>query len=277
VSIDSLLTTPVGNYLLDELVAHADLAAADVTETDLYAFVTRAAAHASSARWRVPPVRIFPWDAVATVEEATALSRAVLTSAAARWWSSRALDRDQLWIGAQDATPGPGRPSPSLYSKPPNDIWTSSALDDGTSAWWPLLRAGPDSPPPEQTQSRWRLTPRAGVRVCEITSAPDWARLCETFPAPDGAPDWHAVAHEYDGVHLSVEGLIRAQCIAIDTSHGTAMLDGWDVESTAWLRWCFDSVERVGELGPDHVHTTAPVRTGTVSRALASLRARRRS
>jgi hypothetical protein len=269
VSIDSLLSTPVGHYVLDEIVRRdiTVAAIAAISETDLYQCVTAGAAEASSAKFRNPPVRIFPWNEVTTLEAVTALSDAALASEAARWWSSLALDRAQLWIGAQHAVPQPANPSPRHYDKPPNEIWTSSALADGTSAWWPLLREGADRPPPTETQSVWRLMPSPDARVFEIRSAQHYAWLRNEFG------DWDAIAREYDGIHLTVEGLIRAQVVAC----GSVMLDNWDAESTAWLRWCFDGVERVGELEPDGVHISTPVRHNPVRRGFSSLRARRKS
>lgn len=266
VTIDSLLSTRVGNYVLDALVERGVTTAAidAITETALYECVTAGAAEASSAKFRDPPARGFPWDEVTTLEVVTALSDAVLSSEAARWWSSRALDRAQLWIGAPDAIPQPANPSPRHYDKPPNEIWTSSALDDGTSAWWPRLREGADGPPPTETQSVWRLTPSPAARVFEITSAQDYAWLRSEFA------DWDAIAQAYDGIHLGVEGLIRAQGVPC----GSVTLDDWDVESTAWLRWCFDGLERVAELEPDHAHTSVPVRHNPIRRAISSLRAR---
>ena len=252
-----LARTPVGQRILDHLVGdridpqHLET----ISQTALYATVTWCAEWESSLRWSPCPDPPAAWLRIASTQEGDALADAVTKCAAAQWWSAPALDRTQLWIGARDASPGPGHPSPRHYGKPHNEIWTSSALDDGSSAWWHLLRQGADSPPPDVAQSVWRLTPRADARVYEINAPDDWARLCEAFPVvvADGyvGPDWDAVAAEYDGVHLSVEGLIRAQCVEVETAYGTAKLDTWDAESTAWLQWCFDAVARVGEVEPD--------------------------
>ena len=50
-------------------------------------------------------------------------------------------------------------------------------------------------------------------------------------------PEWAAVAHRLDGVHLSVAGLIAAQGVPVAGTDGLRMLWGWDTESTAWLNW----------------------------------------
>jgi hypothetical protein len=268
--------------LLDDLVCRG-IDARRLTalpQTALYTMITSAAAHVSSEKWSDPDPPD-SWLRIAGSPEGDALVDALARCHATRWWADRALDRAQLWIGPNDASPQPSDPSTRSYGRPTAVTWTSSALDDGSSAWWHLLREGADGPPPETTQSVWRLTPQADARVYEITTAEDWAELCEAFAfvMVDGyvGPDWAAVANEYDGVHLTVEGLIRAQCVEVETAYGTAKLDNWDAESTAWLRWCFGSVERVGELEPVSSHVSTPVRHNPIRRAFTSLRARRGS
>jgi hypothetical protein len=252
-----LARAPVGRRLLDDVVRNG-IDARDVdtlSETALYAMVTFAAEWTSSEKWSPAPDPPDAWIRIAGTPTGDALTEAVTGCAAAQWWSTPALERAQLWIAAIDAIPENGHPSPRHYGKPPNQIWTSSALDDGSSAWWHLLRVGADRAPPETTHSVWRLTPRSDARVYEIRAAEDWARLCEAFPfvMVDGyvGPDWDAIANEYDGVHLTVEGLIRAQCVEVETRYGTAKLDAWDAESTAWLQWAFERVERIGYMEPD--------------------------
>ena len=112
------------------------------------------------------------------------------------------------------------------------------------------MKEGADGPPPEGPCSIWRLTPLPHARVFEIREPADYRWLCETFPGPvvDGriGPDWEAAGEQFDGIHLTVEGLIRVQGLEIDTSRGPAMLEAWDAESTAWLHWAIGPVERLG-------------------------------
>src|SRR5439155_5098853 len=137
-----------------------------------------------------------------------------------------------------------------LAGKPPTAIWTSSALAGQPSAWWPVLRDGADAAPPEGPQSIWRITPDPEARVFEIRVPEDWQWLCEAFPASIRndlvLPDWEAAADLFDGIHLTVEGLIRVQGLRLETAQGAAMLDDWDAEATAWLRWSVVDVERLG-------------------------------
>jgi hypothetical protein len=171
---------------------------------------------------------------------------------AARWWPDPVGARPQVWLGRVAAAPTSGVLPRSAGGKPPTEIWTSSAVAGLPSAWWPVLREGADSAGPEGPQSIWRLTPHPEARVFEIRTPDDWQWLCETFPGPvaDGRvmPGWEAAAEQFDGIHLTVEGLIRVQGLQIETNRGPAMLDNWDAESTAWLRWSVVALERLGNV-----------------------------
>ncbi len=134
--------------------------------------------------------------------------------------------------------------------------------------------------------SRWLLPVRPGSRVWEMERPADWARLVETFPraatkehggwelpGPNQrptelgyllsvpgqhaarvghlrhlVPDWAAVAHDYDGVHLSWAGFLTAEGFVSDLpDRGVAMLRYWSSERTLWLR---DVFGEPGPLGP---------------------------
>jgi hypothetical protein len=58
-------------------------------------------------------------------------------------------------------------------------------------------------------------------------------------------PDWQAVSQDWDGVHLSIGGLLTTERVRWGTPGHETHLFGWSVESTAWLRWVFGSVERL--------------------------------
>jgi hypothetical protein len=63
-------------------------------------------------------------------------------------------------------------------------------------------------------------------------------------------PDWQAVARDWDGIHLSVGGVLTAERVRWGQPRAQTHLFGWDVESTAWLRWVFDRVERLPDVDP---------------------------
>lgn len=266
-SFDTIAGSPVGVRMLDMLVADEFAAArtiSDLSEAALYEIVTVAAEQVSSERWSASPGRYWPWEERASAEMVDRLARAVPVSAAARWWSATVFDRPQVWIGRAAATPAEGITAQELVGKPPTAIWTSSALAGHPSAWWPVLRNGADGEHPDGPHSIWRITPHPDARVFEIRAPEDWPWLCETFPGPlrDGVllPDWEAAKQQFDGIHLTVEGLIRAQGLPVETTRGPTMLDNWDAESTAWLRWSVVELQRLGTVAVERVPQTRPSR-----------------
>ncbi len=58
-------------------------------------------------------------------------------------------------------------------------------------------------------------------------------------------PDWSAVAHDWDAVHLTLGGLLTSEQVRVESSAGWTELWGWGAEQTLWLRWCFTAVERL--------------------------------
>ena len=58
-------------------------------------------------------------------------------------------------------------------------------------------------------------------------------------------PNWSAVAVDWDGVHLTLGGLLTAEKARVADVAGWSMLRFWDMEQTMWLRWAFADVERL--------------------------------
>ncbi|HEY5013626.1 MAG TPA: hypothetical protein VIK61_13115 [Acidimicrobiia bacterium] len=262
-SFDTIATSPVGTRMLDRLVSDGFPSArplSDLSEAALYRIAFEAAVEVSSEKWSARPGRSEPWERRESAGVVDQLARAVPTCAAARWWSFAATRRPQVWLGRAADTPAEGVLAPHIAGKPRTEIWTSSAVEGLPSAWWPYLERGADGPMPGP-RSIWRLTPGPDARVFEIRTPADWLFLCETFPGPvvDGwvVPGWDAAAEHFDAIHLTVEGLVRVQGVRIETTRGPAMLDNWDTESTAWLRWSIGAVERLGGIR-DPTHRSEP-------------------
>ncbi|MCY3543078.1 MAG: hypothetical protein OXH22_03405 [Chloroflexi bacterium] len=141
---------------------------------------------------------------------------------------------------------------------------------------------------------QWRLRVSDAARVYEINGPADWHRLCAKYPAGSArdasdpsesdnegwtlyplatlprdseeqdfatdmaswlTPNWSAVAAEWDGVHLTLGGLLTAEKVRVASAAGWSMLRFWDMEQTMWLRWVFDDVERL----PDRDAIPLPV------------------
>ena len=90
----------------------------------------------------------------------------------------------------------------------------------------------------------------------EIHGPSDWHELCVRYPAveeDDGrlVPNWGAVSEEWDGVHLSLGGLLTTEQARYESSAGWTMLEYWHAEQTYWLR----SLEVESTRMPDYEET----------------------
>lgn len=59
--------------------------------------------------------------------------------------------------------------------------------------------------------------------------------VIESNGEPWVVPDWPAVADQFDGVHLTMMGLLTFQGLPVATPLGATALLGWDSESTCWF------------------------------------------
>ena len=104
----------------------------------------------------------------------------------------------------------------------------------------------------------WEISVPNDVQVFEIHGPADWNRLCVRYPAagvtdgpPDKewlVPDWGAAAEDWDGVHLSLGGLLTAEQVRYQSEDGISMLNFWQAEQTYWLRGFVSNARRL----PDH-------------------------
>ena len=212
-------------------------------------------------------------DALAQGPRLVGLARTLLARPETAWWFGPVERGAQEWISRSRERPDPGRlvtptAAPSTWErdaqKPRGGLYTSTAAD-GTSSALALLAEGYGDynlPPP---LVRYRLRAAADARVCEIDGPVAWHRLCARYPAAadDGrlVPDWALVVREWDGVHLTLGGLLAAEQVRVEGPTGWTEHRSWDAEQTVWLRWCFETVERLPDLPAlplSPVHTLAP-------------------
>jgi hypothetical protein len=227
-----MVDCPVGSWVIRFLRAEGR-PIAHLGEADLYQTVVDAAINVTSLG--VPAALAWaPSLEVGTLE----VAGEVLGCDAARWWSATWRQRPQIWLSKGQSSPEPQRHREAAPGKPRAVMWTSSAVAGLPSAWWPYFVG---HAPVELTA--WEVPVRPEARVFEIRSPRDWQWLCEQFGMLKDKhhrllhPDWDAVGGEFDGVHLTVEGLISTQGVPVERDQGRVMLWGWDVECTAWLRW----------------------------------------
>ena len=87
--------------------------------------------------------------------------------------------------------------------------------------------------------SAWRVRFLREVRVWEVHAPEDWHALCVAYPRTreDGrlAPDWEAAAREWDGVHISLGGVLSSERVRNEDGHGWSMMEEWNVERTRWI------------------------------------------
>ena len=108
----------------------------------------------------------------------------------------------------------------------------------------------------------WAIRIIEKVRVFEIHGPTDWHKLCVRYPARDRddrlVPNWGGVSEEWDGVHLSLGGLLTTEQNRYESSAGWSMLDFWHAEQTYWLRSVEAEVERQPDfdrgMGPPFPH-----------------------
>ena len=207
-----------------DLVAQLD----DLTDEDLYRHIAFAVSLQHSGRdFTARPTPELDHIATAVLRRLStgSLGDTSLRSPQARYATDMAPRTIQVADGPSSAT---------APDKPVGALWTSSVLPEGTSMWqWgELAEFGPDRPLFTVT-----FDP-ADIRLFTIDSPFDYGRLVNRYPrSSDGRVQvcWARAAEDLDAVHLTVPGLLTAQHVPVTTSRGTAILTGWDAESTAWL------------------------------------------
>jgi hypothetical protein len=128
-----------------------------------------------------------------------------------------------------------------MSNKPKNGFWTSSETTRGCSEWTSWCSS--EMPEAIEGRGRYAMAVRPDARVLIIDSLADLKAMHSRFGIKNmpfmTVFDWNAVAHYYDGVHLTSRG-------QDETRHSHPLdLYGWDVESTVWFKWCFSHVEEL--------------------------------
>ena len=182
------------------------------------------------------------------------------TAGTATWFAQ--LDRKrQEWMSSAGLAPDASSFHPDLRSygagitKPRRALWTSTSVGEGSSGWLHYVHWGEDRWEPPYL--RWSLEVLATARVYEVHGPQAWQTLCLAYPASSRLaypvetpaalvePDWQGVARDWDGIHLSVGGLLTTERVRWGRPGAQAHLYGWGVESTVWLRWVFGAVQRL--------------------------------
>jgi hypothetical protein len=182
------------------------------------------------------------------------LASDLLTHPASAWWVEPLRRSEQVWVAADGSAPTAGSFTPpepigswERYAQKPSTCFFTSTLIDGQSSAWAAMEKGTSDFDYPFPLTCWKLSSQDDARVYEIDGPQAWHALCAGYPARDNdgklAPDWPAVAEEWDAVHLSLGGLLLAEQVEVESEAGWSAHWGWHAEQTVWLRWCFTSVE----------------------------------
>ncbi len=171
------------------------------------------------------------------------------------WWWADLDPSNQIWVSPQmpkgkDNPPDPVVPKPFAPEqwrtpRPSNHLWPdtyaqkTSTLVGGTTSdvmAYALYAGDHVSAFP---LAAWSVQFPSDVRVFEIHAPADWHRLCRSFPrhASDGrlVPAWDNVAQYWDGVHLSLGGMLSCAGVPVYDGEEWSMMEFWHSEITRWL------------------------------------------
>jgi hypothetical protein len=106
----------------------------------------------------------------------------------------------------------------------------------------------------EEGANVWQINVSHSARVYEVTANSDWQKLVASYPKDvtknrqeswawtgwNGKwllPNWSAVSHDWDAVHLSVSAYLSLAGVRLSVGpHASTMLAGWNPDETYWLR-----------------------------------------
>lgn len=284
--VEQLISCPAGCAFL--LIAEEHYSRiSDLAEPEP-AFLATGAAIEAISPWRAEGNAWLKAEALRHGPRLRPLAAAILDQPGIAWWWAP-LDRDaQLWTTQASHEPFPPAGAFPTPTAPPNRseryaqipdraIYTSTAYDDLSA----LLVAGLTNlgdwivkPPIE----RKRIRVRADARVVEIHDAQSWHSFVHRYPTfgahkthwwegmphdtPWGqgggfVPDWAAVARKWEGVHVSLWGMLMIEQVRVGEGNDWTEHWGQSGECTLWMRDVFadiEDIEPIGELGPpEHV------------------------
>ena len=196
-------------------------------------------------------------------EDYLALAREWLEAHSDHPWQAKLSHQRQAW----PADASQHAPSESDFSPPSgyfgHGVWrprrggleTTTMIEGWPSQWRISYRW-----PPEVQLKLWSFAVRPSARLLEIHEAEDWRQLTErypvlvesrplveqpdvTLPAPLYLPDWSKVAKDWDGVRMTMGGILASAYVVQSVLDGYTLLnDQIADERTLWMNWVFEGV-----------------------------------
>ncbi|GAA3635083.1 hypothetical protein [Microlunatus ginsengisoli] len=248
-----------------------------------------------AAYWQPPGDQEKAADDPTVTDALRPVAAAVAAAPDAGWWTRPYLANDQpyvSWIEDERATRATPPPLTGVTDRLTE--WRREAQQPGSVWWstpnrWDVVTTAPSSRHVAAIQlalvedsQGWhrarvaRLQPRPEARVYEVGGVEDWTALVEAYPLDVGAsrgrswhaltgrdhrwllPDWPRVAHDYDGVHLTVLAYLSGAGRALPAAGGMTVLAGWEPDVTIWLTDALSQAEN-----PTTWIATQPTRSTT--------------
>ena len=153
---------------------------------------------------------------------------------------------EALFVSAKGNAAIQARPKPFYVG-----LFTSTGVFNTYGMWRAYLEAYESSPPFQRPRRTWAVVPRPDSVVREITSAAQWVDFVVAYPRRGErflVPDWRAVAEDYDGIHMTLSAILATDGLCFAAGDDTVECGHWHMESTFWLRWCFESTTLVETL-----------------------------
>lgn len=216
--------------------------------------IAAAIAAAPAAAWWDSPVELVALRYTSLFDEGETPAAPALTGAVERLaaWRERTVAEETR--AARDRPADPAAPITGTW-------WSTPAMTSLVTTTRPLPGLGSialvweEDSLAQRNAAVWSLRAIREPRVWEIDRPGAWQRLVEQYPLEVThsrrhdwydttgrtgrwyIPDWHAVAADWDAVHLSVAGYLTTATRALPLAEPEAatVLAGWDPDQTWWL------------------------------------------
>lgn len=197
-------------------------------------------------------------DVLAAAQSYSDVAAEIIESGASDWWW-RSLDRrSQSVLTSNAARPDIGRTrdfaAEHLACNPaglPYGLLTTTSTRLGDEILAAQLCDASFTSRLGQPMGCWAVPVTGEARIFEIHFPSDYLALCESYPSTGPIPRawprhwrlgsramwprWSAVARDWDGIHISVAGLLTATGVAITTGSFTCLLADINSEMTVWF------------------------------------------